>query len=111
MDGKNAQATTLAFKRARSRSLKIKELGITPEITEDETNALIETLAKAKAVKEGSEDDTEYIRGQRIYVEGLIALAKLPTAQERIDYEYHNAFADVAKEEEMVQDLDAIIAA
>ena len=44
MEEKNQQALALAFKRAKAKSLKIKELDIKPDLDEDTVDALIKTM-------------------------------------------------------------------
>ena len=54
MMDKNPQALALAFKKCKGKTLKIKELKITPDIDKDRVEELIENLANAKAIAEGS---------------------------------------------------------
>ena len=111
MNAKLAEALAQAYRAAVSKSAKIKELGITPSMTEEEADALIEKLAKAKADRDGG-DWTKYVKGQEFYIadpkRGLIAFAG-KTAQERIDYEYADAFPDVADEDTMVSELESLM--
>ena len=104
MDEKNEQALALAFKRARAKGTKIKELGIAVDFTEDQTDALITKLAKVKNPEAWEKE----VAGQRWYVEDLIGFSGLG-AQERLDAEYANAFPDVAEEDELVDALEALM--
>jgi hypothetical protein len=104
------KALALAYKRARAKSLKIKELGIHPAMTEAETDALIVKLAKQKATeseKEGA-DYKDFVKGQRWYVEDLIAYSAKSTT-ERLDFEYEVAFPETATEEEMIAKLEELV--
>ena len=103
MIDKNPQALTLAFKKAKGKILKIQELGITPEMDEESIELLIEMLATAKAVEDNS-TMAEHVKGQRWYVEGLVAFSGL-TAKEQLDKEYKDSFADTASEDEMLEAL------
>ena len=63
-------------------------------------------LAKAKAEKDG---DTyiQHLKGQRWYVEDLIAFSGLNT-EEQFELEYQNAFPDVAGETELIASITAM---
>jgi len=104
---KNQHALALAFKKARAKSSKIKELGIHPDMSEQEIEAMIIAQAKAKAEADGDEWTT-HIKGQRWYIESLIAFSAL-NAQERFDTEYEDAFAEVASEAEMLKKLEELV--
>ena len=41
MVDKNAHALSMAYRRALAKSLKIKELGITPDMTEDQIDGQV----------------------------------------------------------------------
>ena len=107
MTGKNEQALAMAYRRAVAKSLKIKELEITPDMTEEETDEMVKFCAELKASKEGVEDWKQYLKGQRWYVEDLITFSKLD-AQARLDLEYRNSFPDVASEQEMLNSLQVL---
>ena len=108
MIDKNPQALAAAFKKARGKILKIKELGITPDIDEESTELLIESLAQAKADTDGL-TLAETVKGQRWYVEGLIKFSGL-TRGEQLEAEYNDAFADSADEAEMLCALEQLAA-
>jgi hypothetical protein len=109
IDSKNEQALAMAYRRAVAKSLKIKELEITPEMADDPdaVNAMVKFMAERKAEKEGTEDWKQFVKGQRWYVEDLVAFSRL-TAQERLDLEYKHAFPDIASEAEMLNSLAVI---
>ena len=107
MVDKNAHALSMAYRRALAKSLKIKELGITPDMTEDQIDGQVKYCAEMKALKEGVEDWKQYLKGQRWYVEDLVAFSKLD-AQARLDLEYKNTFPDVATEQEMLNSLQVL---
>ncbi len=103
---RNQQAQAVAIRRAVAKSKKIKELGITPKLSVKQRDALILKLSEGKAAEEGK-DLKEFLKGQEWYVKDLMAFSAL-SADERFEYEYSQAFPEVASEEEAV---DAIAAA
>lgn len=107
-DVKNEKALAIAYRRAVAKSMKIKELEITPDMKDDAEaiDAMVKFLAIKKAEKEGGEY-TKYLKGQRWYVEDLVFFSALD-AQERLDLEYKHSFPDTATEEEMLNSLQAI---
>ena len=107
MTDKNEQALAMAYRRALAKSLKIKELEITSDMDEDAIDAMVKYLAELKAAKEGTEDWKQYLKGQRWYVEDLVAFSALD-AQQRLDLEYRNSFPDVASEQEMLNSLQVL---
>ena len=107
MEGKNTEALASAYRRAKAKSIKIKELGITPTQTTEETDKLIELLAKKKEEATGT-SWKDHVKGQRWYVEDLIRFSSL-TAQERLNLEYENSFADIASEDEMLAKLEELV--
>ncbi len=111
MIDKNPQALSLAFKKCSGKILKIKELGITPEIEDDSVELLIESLATAKveASEDGSVSMAEAVKGQRWYVEGLVKFSGM-TQKEQLQHEYDASFADTASEDEMLEALERLAA-
>ena len=107
MTDKNAHALAMAYKRALAKSLKIKELEITPDMSEEDIDAMVKFCAEMKALKEGVEDWKQFLNGQRWYVEDLVAFSKLD-AQQRLDLEYRNSFPEVATEAEMLNSLQVL---
>lgn len=108
MTNKNHEALVLAYKRAKAKSLKIKELNITPFMEHDDIEKLIIDLCKFKAKVDGVDDWSTYVKGQRWYVNSLVEFSGL-TGQERLDAEYDSCFADVASEAELLAKLNDII--
>ena len=107
MVDKNEQALAMAYRRAVAKSLKIKELEITPDMDEEAVDAMVKWLAEVKADKEGKEDWKQFLKGQRWYVEDLVSFSRLD-AQQRLDLEYRNSFPDVATEAEMLNSLEVL---
>ena len=107
MEGKNTEALASAYRRAKAKSIKIKELGIKPNITNKKTDELITLLAKKKEEATGT-SWKDHVKGQRWYVEDLIRFSAL-TATERLNLEYENSFADIASEEEMLAKLEELV--
>ena len=108
MDEKNPLALALGGRRALAKARKIAELGITPTMAPDAVDTIIETLAKAKAEKDGVVWTT-LIKGQRWYVEDLVKFSSL-SGQDKLDVEYSQAFPDVATEDELLLELEALCA-
>jgi len=108
MMDKNPQARTLAFKRCVGKLKKIKELGITPDMSEDQIEEMIERLATAKAA-EKEVNLSEVVSGQRWYVTDLVHFSGL-THEEQLEAEYNNSFAETASEAEMIKAMAAIAA-
>jgi hypothetical protein len=107
MTDKNAHALAMAYKRALAKSLKIKELEITPDMDEEAIDAMVKFCAELKAEREGVDDWKQFLKGQRWYVEDLVAFSKLD-AQQRLDLEYRNSFPEVATEQEMLNSLQVL---
>lgn len=107
MTDKNAHALAMAYKRAVAKSLKIKELEITPDMSEEDIDAMVKFCAELKAEREGVDDWKQFLKGQRWYVEDLVAFSKLD-AQQRLDLEYRNSFPEVATEAEMLNSLQVL---
>lgn len=103
MIDKNPQALALAFKKCKGKLLKIKELGITPDMKEKDVETLIENLSEAKATEKET-SITEVVAGQRWYVEGLVKFSGL-TTEAQLQAEYDDSFADTASEAEMLKAL------
>jgi len=104
---KNQHALALAFKKAKAKGSKIKELGITPDMSEQDIEDMIVTQAKLKAELDDSAWTT-HIKGMRWYIESLVKFSSLE-AEERLDAEYEEAFADVASEAEMLAKLEELM--
>jgi len=107
MTNKHPEALASAYRRAVAKSSKIKELGISPDMTDEELDSTIELVAKAKADRDGVEWTT-LVKGQRWYINDLKDFSEL-TANERLELEYTNSFPDVASELEMLNQLEAMM--
>ena len=104
---KNQHALALAFKKAKAKSKKIKELNIHSDMTEQEVEDTIVVQSKAKAETAG-DGWTTHIKGMRWYVESLVKFSGLD-AQARLDTEYEDAFVEVASEAEMLAKLQDLV--
>ena len=105
MTGKNHEVLAMAFKRAKGKTQRIEEAGITPDFTKEQINEMIVTFAdKLLADPTYKKSRNEAIKGQRWYVEDLVKFSGLEP-QEKLDTEYENSFADIAGEDEMVAAL------
>ncbi len=101
---RNPQVQATAGKKARAKLVKIQELGITADMSEDDADALIVRLATAKAI-EDSVPVADKMKGQQWYVNELIKFAGM-TALERLNTEYDDCFFEVASEEEILAMLE-----
>ena len=106
MDEKNPHATAYSLKQVLVRNELIKRNGVTPKMSEDDINVLVEKLAKAKE----PENWKAQLRGQRLYIEGLVAFSAL-SAQERWDLEYKKCFSEFATEDEGLEAIKNSMAA
>ena len=102
---KNQQALAIATRRAIGKSKKIKELGITSDMSLSDQDDLVLYLSESKEPVEGKTLD-DFIKGQEWYVKDLIKFSAL-SAQERMDYEYAHAFPEVATEDEGLEAIEA----
>lgn len=109
MDGKNPEARVLAFKSAKNKLAKIKELGIKAKMSDKAKNAIIKQLsvAKAETMNDGSTWQ-DHVDKQDWYVKHLIGISAMKTSQEVLDFEYMEHFADCASEAEMTDELDKL---
>ena len=105
---KNTEALALAYNTTRAKLRKIKELGITPKLTETKIEKLVITLAKNKADNENG-DYKDKIKGMEWYVNDLVEFSKL-TVEEQLELEYNNSFGKVASEDEMLRELEKLAA-
>ena len=105
---RNPQALAMAFKKFRGKLLKIKELGVHPEMTQDDIDSMTKLLAVSKADKEGG-DWKDFVEGQSWYVEGLVEFSGM-TTEEQLEHEYQDCFADTASETEMLESLKSLAA-
>ena len=105
---RNQQVLAAAFKKAKRKINKIKELGVTPDMDEDAQYELVKRLAEAKAIEEGS-DMSKFIDGQTWYVQSLVEAAAMQP-QELLDAEYDDSFADIAGEDDMLKALTDLAA-
>lgn len=108
MNNKQPQALASGYRRAVGKLNKIAELGITPDMSAEDQDALVKLLADKKALAEGK-DWKKFVSGQRWYVEELVRFSGM-TDEEMLDHEYQMSFPDVASEDEMLQSLGALAA-
>ena len=104
--GRNPQITAVAFKKAKAKLAKIKQLGILPDMTVEAIDALVMNLAEAKAIVE-QKDVKEFVAGQEYYVGMLVEFSGM-TAIEQLNIEYDDAFPEVASEEELLAMLEGM---
>jgi hypothetical protein len=107
MNDKNPQARALAFRKCKGKRLKIAELGITPDQSEEATEVMIESLSVAKAADKKVTDISEFVSGQRWYVENLVRYSAL-TVEKQFQEDYDDAFAEMGSESEQLAALSAI---
>lgn len=79
---------------------KIKQLGITSDMSQDSQDELVERLSEIKAIE--TETDIKDIRaGQRWYVESLVEFAGLEP-EDQFEHLYRKQFAKQANEAEIL---------
>lgn len=105
--GKNQQVLAVAMRRAVAKTKKIKTLGITPTMTDEEVSAMIETLSAAKAETVGGLPE-QYVDGQEWYVNDLKEFSALD-GQGRLDKEYDDAMIDSGEETDKAAYLEALM--
>jgi len=98
--GRNPQVMATAAKKAVSMLARIQQFGITADMSEDDTDALVMNLAEAKAI-EAELPIGEFVKGQEWYVESL-KLFQGMTPLQRLDNQYNDCFFEVASEEEIL---------
>lgn len=104
---RNQQVMATAFKKAKSKILRIKQLGITPTMTEDAIEQIVIDLATVKALETQGKTIKDFLDGQQWYVESLVKASGL-TGTEIFNAEYDDSFGDIASEEEMFGVLNAM---
>lgn len=100
---RNPQVLATAFKKARAKLKKINQLGITPDMSEDDIDKLVIKLSEIKGIETNSHMNN-FITGQQWYVQSLVDFSGM-TAEERLDHEYEDCFPDVASEQELLDML------
>ena len=103
---KKPEAVLAAYRSAAHKLVRAKTLGITPDMSEEAQDELVENLATAKALQNNKPIDG-YIDGQRWYVESLIEAVTL-TTEELYDKEYKRAWEERAEESELLANLDKL---
>ncbi len=105
MEEQNQEILALAFRHAKGKNRKIEELGITPDMTKEAINEVIIKIVDAKMADEDNEKTRkDHVKGQRIYIEGLVKFAGL-TNEEKLDFEYNDLFIDRADKQQLVDML------
>jgi len=107
---RNQQVLATAFKKAKRKIQRIKDLNIRPDLSEEEIDQIVTNLATAKALETEGKTVKDFLDGQQWYVEELIKASSM-TGEELVNAEYDDSFADVATEAEMFDVLDALRAA
>jgi len=111
-DETNPQVLALAAKRALAKARKVKELSISPDMTDKQMDALVTKLAKAKAEDNvmSNDDWKTYVKGQRWYCEDLQRFSAMSPTEMK-EYELNQAFPDLCSESELEDELKAIMSA
>ena len=103
---KKPEAVLAEYRSAAHKLTKAKILGITPDMSEEAQDELVENLAMAKALQNNKPVD-DYIGGQRWYVESLIEAVAMNT-KDLYDKEYKRAWEERAEESELLANLDKL---
>ena len=104
---RNQKVAAQAFKKTKRKLQRIKELGITPDMTEEQIDKIVVDLATAKALDNEGSTVEDHLDGQQWYVESLVKASGM-TSQEVFEAEYDDSFADVASDDEMFSLLDQV---
>lgn len=102
------EALSSAYFDAKSKLTKIKNMGITKDMSQEAIDKLVEDLSTAKALSEGGKV-ADYRSGQEWYVESLVEFAGM-TTEEQFEHCYTRKFAEQATEAEMLESLAAFAA-
>ena len=94
----------LAFKQSKAIIAKIAELGITPNMSEEEKDKLVISLAKEKA-KETGKPYTSHLKGMEWYVRSLAEKSAL-SAKELLETQYKEMLPYNSSFEELVSMLE-----
>ena len=106
---KKPEALSAAFFDAKSKIGKIKQFGITPKMSQEAQDSLVEDLSTAKALTDGGKI-ADYRTGKAWYIESLVEFSGM-TPEAQLDHSYTRKFAEQATENEMVDALAAELAA
>lgn len=94
------EAVSAACQDGIAKLEKIKQLGITADMSQEDQDALVEDLATAKALE--TEADIKDVRsGQRWYVESLVEFAG-QEPEDQFETLYRKQFARTANEAEIL---------
>ena len=104
MEYKN-ELLAYAYRKAKSVLAKIKELGITPDLSEDAIEKLVIQLSKAKAALDSS-DWKKHLKGQEWYVSDLVKKSAM-TNKELLDVEYQELLPANSSFDELVNMMGA----
>jgi hypothetical protein len=100
---RNPLVLAAAFKNAKGKLAKIKQLSIRPDMDVEEVDIIILQLAEAKAIEKNL-PMTDFVSGQQWYVKTLVEFSGM-SAEDRLETEYQSCFADIASEEELLAQL------
>ena len=106
---KKPEALSAAFFDDKSKLQKIKQFGITPDMSQEAIDKLVEDLSNAKAISEGGKV-ADYRNGQDWYIQSLIEFSGM-TPEEQLEHCYTRKFAEQATETEMLDALAELAAA
>ncbi len=104
---KKPEVLTAAFFDASAKTAKIKQYGITADMSQEAQDELVEDLSTAKALEFGGVV-ADYRNGQDWYISSLIEFAGMEP-EERLQHSYNRKFAEQANEAELVDALGAMM--
>lgn len=105
---KKPEALSAAFFDATSKLSKIKQFGITPNMSQEDIDKLVEDLSTAKAIQEGGKV-ADYRSGQEWYIQSLVEFSAM-SPEQQLDHCYNRKFAEQATETEMLDALAELAA-
>ena len=94
------EAMSAACADGMAKLEKIKQLGITADMSQEDQDLLVEQLSETKAIE--TETDIKDVRpGQRWYVESLVEFAGMDP-KDQFEHLYRKKFASQANEAEII---------
>ncbi len=106
---KKPEALSAAFFDAKAKLKKIKQFGITPDMSQEAKDKLVEDLSTAKALADqaagGDAKVADFRNGQDWYVESLVEFSGM-TPKQQLDACYEQKFVEQATENELLAMLE-----
>lgn len=102
---KKPEALSATFFDVKAKLKKVAQLGITPDMSQEAQDVLVEKLSLAKALADDSKI-ADHRNGQAWYIESLVEFSGLDTTGQ-FEHSYQRKFAESASEDEMLDDIES----